>query len=125
MMSDYWIVVTMHPEDPMTGQFDKCFTRFRNSTTYFSPPTPKKHKLQNFYPNATLHHKQFSEPQIDKTQNSATMYRPFPQWHFHITQGSYHHSQGFSSAYHHEEPDSIPDHWMWDLCWTNRQRSMY
>jgi len=40
MMSDYWIVVTMHPEDPMTGQFDKCFTRFHNSTALFSCPPP-------------------------------------------------------------------------------------
>ena len=111
-MSDYWTVVTMHPEDPMTAQFDKCFTRFRNSTACFSPPPPKKnHKLLNFHLNATLHHKQFSKPQINKTQNSSMIYSSFPQWQTQIIQESCHRSQGFSPTCHHEEPGSIPDHW--------------
>ena len=122
-MSDYWIVVTMHSEDPMPGQFDKYFTRFRNCTGCFScslSPTPK-HKLQNFHSNATLrtlnlHHKQFSKTQIHKTQNSAKIYISVPQRHTQTIQGSCHRSQGYSSACHHEYPGSIPDHWMWGLC---------
>ena len=64
---------------------------------FLFPPhaPPKNYKLQNFHPNATLHHKQFSKPQINKTQNSATFYSSFPQWHSHIIQGACHRSQGF------------------------------
>jgi len=36
MTSDYWIVVTMHPEDHMTGQCNKYFTRFSLFTASFS-----------------------------------------------------------------------------------------
>jgi len=90
MMSDYWIVVTVHPEDRMTGQFDKCYTSFRNSivqhASLLPPPTPQ-HKLQTLHPNATLHYKQFSKPQINKTQNLATSYSSFPHWHTQIIQG--------------------------------------
>ena len=78
-MLDYWTVVTMHSEDPMTGQFDKYFTRFRNSAERVSSlPTPKKkHKLQILHPNATLHHKQFSKPQINKLKIQPQYTVPF------------------------------------------------
>jgi hypothetical protein len=126
MMSDYWIVVTMHHEDPVTGQFDKYFTRFRNCTACFSCPLPLRptHKLKNFHLNAAfqtlskLHHKQLSKQQFHKNQNSATMYSSFSQRHTptETIQWSSLCSKDYSPACHHEDPGSIPDHYMWNLC---------